>query len=938
MKKKLLNIMLAIIATVCVAFGVTSLGQYANADDEGKVKLEEIFDAVNSSIVSSSTAIPSTVKSEYSTGIKFKLNASGSYIDYSRIIDLNKVNGNVIELIPNVDAKAFGLKSFRIRLTDAYDASNSITVSYEVNRDGPRLLAGGDSAQVKGNTTLCSSFVKVGFMGAEGGYANYAPEQGTIVAWAQNFLPSFDFQLDKEKPFYPCGFSYDNATNCVYIALEDREGSRKYLAMDLDSEDDDYPDFDGFTTGEVMLTIESTGSAGEFVVTKIGNDIMADLAEGKVDDGGLMFGGYDFDNMLNGVVGYAYPMPVSANKNPVTVKLEKLVGDDAWQDITSLLSDNGTKFIPQEVGIYRLSYTGKTNSGTEASVSGQFEVIQNPVDIIETSSVALSVDITTPFIIPALSFDGGIGKLTKEYFITINGAESSVTEGDAFLINEKGMTVSLKCKVTDKIGYSKEFVHAVVVNENVKEFTLVGADIITVNSGDKITVPDFVANDWSKNQSEVSRKAEVKITSDLTTGSLSVGSEITVTQSGRIEYAWGSEKIVYRVVCAPKTLSDDNISELFYTDGISKTETTSIGTEFTVAKENVTVTMPNPVSATNLKIEYSLYNRYGLETKNNYNAPFTAVNIRLTSESGKEVVLYIDKATALRPALYINGKRGGTISTYTDGFVDANDLKSKHRKFSLSFDGATSAVYDGNGNKIKDVSTWSNGLPFDGFDEEKVYVSFELVGGQSGNKFVLNTCSNQKFAASNLAYGDMSEPALALEGVLQDAFIDIGTQMEIPMAYAYDVLSYKSNITMTIETPDGEVLRKVSPRAYTLVFDKAGKYSVKYDVSDGNRNQFTYEYKFRVLDKVPPVITVNGEYRETYSQKDKIKVLIASVEDNNGESGATLSVMLENPDLTLSIVNFDDSLSLGKGKYAIMYFATDSDGNVTYKRYAFEVK
>ena len=372
MKNKVFKKILVSVCAVCLLFGMTAFvnGNSANADGGDTSALEEVFDMFNSSIVDTSAQIPGTVHTDYTTGIKFKINAAGSYIDYGRVIDLNKVEGNLIEIVPNAGVQAFGLKSIRVRLTDAYDASNSITVSWEVNRDGPRLLSEGNSAQVKGNSTLCASFIKVGFMDAEGGYANYAPEQGTVVGWAQNFLPAFDFPIDEKKPqpFLPLAFSYDVSTNGVYSCLQENDavpGERKYLMLDLDNEDDDYPDFAGFSTGEVYLTIESMGSAGEFVVTKIGNDKMTDLVDGNVG-GGLMFGGYDFENMVNGVVGYPYPMPVSRNKYPVTAKLEKLVGED-WTDVTSELTENGTKFTPSEVGNYRLTYTGKTNSGADAS-------------------------------------------------------------------------------------------------------------------------------------------------------------------------------------------------------------------------------------------------------------------------------------------------------------------------------------------------------------------------------------------------------------------------------------------------------------------------------------------------------------------------------------------------------------------------------------------
>ena len=218
-----------------------------------------------------------------------------------------------------------------------------------------------------------------------------------------------------------------------------------------------------------------------------------------------------------------------------------------------------------------------------------------------------------------------------------------------------------------------------------------------------------------------------------------------------------------------------------------------------------------------------------------------------------------------------------------------------------------------------------------------MYVSFELLGGQAGNKFVLNTLSNQKFAESNLMYGDMNAPALSLDGTLKNEFVELGYELNIPMAYAYDVLSKRSRITMTVKTPSGDVITKETPKEYKLVFDKAGKYSVQYDVSDGNRNSFTYEFSYRVLDKEPPVITIDGKYKESYS--GKVQVLTATVSDNNdNQEKATITILLEKSDLTYSIVEAGETLSLQKGKYAISYFAMDADGNVAYIRYEFEVK
>ncbi len=203
---------------------------------------------------------------------------------------------------------------------------------------------------------------------------------------------------------------------------------------------------------------------------------------------------------------------------------------------------------------------------------------------------------------------------------------------------------------------------------------------------------------------------------------------------------------------------------------------------------------------------------------------------------------------------------------------------------------------------------------------------------------ILNTLSNQKFAQMNLGFGDMCAPALALNGNLESVFVELGSELNIPMAYAYDVICRRSSIKMTVRTPDGEVLSGANPHEYKLAFSKAGKYIVSYAVSDRNRNSTVYEFVYRVLDKQAPEIELSGSYSKSYS--GKVKVLAATVSDNNDNLGskAVSYIMLEKQDLTYSVVAAGDTLELSKGKYAIVYYAFDSDGNFTIARYEFEVK
>ncbi len=934
-QKKFIVSLLSLLFVVLVAlFSLNFPIGSAHAEDEAMEHVNEAFMLTNATVTSSSAAVPSAVKSDYASGIKFKLGAAGCYIDYNNIIDLRKVEGNVIEFVPNTEVKAFGLKSVRIRLTDAYDATNSIALTFEVNRDGPRLITEGKEHEIKANSTLTSTFINVSFMGAEGAYPNYAAEGDVVVAWAQSFLPIFDFNDAEDDKFAPLGFSYDYSTNCIYAFLQNSgsPSDQHWLIMDLDDDTDNFPDFKGFTTGEVMLTIESTGSTGELVVTKIGNDSMEAVANGGGSSGGLMFGGYDFENMVDGVVNYPYPMPISRNNKPVTAKLEKLNGE-SWEDITSQLKNEDKEFTPTSVGRYRLSY-----SNEKASVSGEFNVIAEPIEIVESESVSLAADLKHVFKIPEIAYEGGIGKLTKKYELSINSDTKEVVEGEAIIFDEKGIIASLTVTVTDKVTYSRTFEYPIVINENVKLFNLVDAyDRQIVTSGTNVTVPNFIAEDYSK--MNIDAKTEVSITSTFKSGAITVGEQIPVTENGTITYIWGTQTLTHTVICVPKAVDSTSISQFFSEqEDVKSIEITSLGTEFTFNTANPELAMPNPVSTTDLAIDFAIYNRYGLEAKDNYKVPFEKVNVHIVSLEGKEICLTIENLTGLRPLFYVNGKKCGALTSYIDSFVDPNNLRSKNRKFSLIVDESTLTVQNGEGLTVTNLSTWNDGTKFDGFKNGQAQVRFSLDGGEADTKLVLCGISNQKLAQQNLAYGDMAAPAISVLGELKSKYAALNDVIEIPMVYAYDVLSANATIKMTVTTPDGTVLDKVTPQTYTLNLNKAGKYQVSYQMSDKNRNSMTQVYEFTVLDEVAPTITLNGTYKTEY--KGSVNVLEATIADNNDSATQKVNFMvfIQPTSMKLTKVEMGETLNLSAGKYNIVYYAIDADGNTTIAKYTFKVK
>ena len=68
-----------------------------------------------------------------------------------------------------------------------------------------------------------------------------------------------------------------------------------------------------------------------------------------------------------------------------------------------------------------------------------------------------------------------------------------------------------------------------------------------------------------------------------------------------------------------------------------------------------------------------------------------------------------------------------------------------------------------------------------------------------------------------------------------------------------------------------------------------------------------------------------------------MEVLEYSVSDNISE-GLKSKVFLEYKDMHMVEVKPKDKLNLENGKYAIIYFVKDNDGNTAYQRFEFVVK
>ena len=899
----------------------------------GGYSAQALFSASNATIVAENISVADKLRTgtANTSGMQVSINQS-STLNYKPVVDLNEVRGNLIEFVPNYLAKSRDLRAVKLVLTDAYDSANKLEVLFQLNTG-----VGGvpDSKLGQGES---QAFISVTFNGVTTAKGNYPGLYDVVVCFNQNFLPYFPFH-DGFRPQSndTVQVRFDNATNKFYTRLSDGD----YMLMDVSDPTDEYVDFKGFTTGEVYLSVQGVTGSGDIVLTKLGNTVLSNVDKDDYKNANNVFltGGFDINNMLVGFVGHPYYIPTGMSG--VTAKLFcKGEGETKFVDVSDKLAYG---FVPDKAGEYYVRYQVTNNYGYKTNVdTAHFQVYATPKDagleIKTTFDGQLSAKLFDLFAVPEIPVVGGSGKLSVDYFVVVDGAETAVRPGQRIPVQNKGQTVAVKVVATDQMSYSEEFVFPVAIDNNVTRFELVGCyDEITVMYGDEITVPAYTAIDYS--QDNVS---ENNLTLDILQGKskqLNVGDKITVYGEMTIVYLLdGKQKLALDVHCVPETIDTveggNTIDKQFgNVAGLGSATAYDEGTFFAFdgSADSVVLPMPYTLSTSNLKFSLGVLD----------SSAINGVVITLADKrQGYELSIKLTDLAA-KPVLWLNGNETTwQVTTVKQTATSGKYAGKSYYMYTFIFDGGLKAVQNAYEMTVGNVDAWSNGVAFDGFDMCGAKVTFTIDNAKGGEVFLLNNVSNQTFTKSAFEFGDRVVPTLAFEGAISSGIVDIGTSVFVPKAYVYDVLSYSSTIKMSVITPSGAyIYQNVAPRACTVDFTEYGRYRVSYTIADngGKGQSRTYTYIFDCLDKEPPQIMLDGDYDKEYKAGKKITVIGAQATDNT--SDVTLTVLLYNQStMVYTPTKIGDNLKLAAGKYTIVYYATDENGNFATQKFDITVK
>ncbi len=852
-------------------------------------------------------------------GLLLDMTAATASFRYNGVVDLNKL-GKETPIVSFTTNHSYGGNISRVvvTLTDVYDTSNSVSVTFNRNSDMSATAVSYDN-----------TFVQASFGNTSVAVGNYYPMPNSSVGWATTFNSYWRSpEYENEGKTYPASdlshamnLSFDMATNTVnsygYFYLVDWDGktkpagyptewgSRWYPIADLDS-DSLLEKFKGFTTGEVYVKLTVAVGRGDIMLHSIGGVSMANLQDGYKTNTGILLG--EFDGTMPAAVGVEYALPSGSGEYVENLKKTVTLGD-----IQMEASSSG--FVPDKVGDYTVTYEGTNQFGNTISKTIPFKSIEKPELAVSYETIPVKVGEIYTIGTPIIS---GYGKLS--YAMTLNGEE--VVPGQNVRVQEE-MVISVAAKDAldtveqtftlqvnkDAVDYRIDFPRAAVCGSS---FTFPEAEIYDYLSGEILNYEIYVNG----------VKQEQTMTLPAEPGAVSVEYR---TSRGSQQYT----------LLVRKEGAQSGADVLLLPTGATA-QTNEVGTMVTVSASAPVVSLPYKLSATSLPFQFIV-----LQEQLNFNT----MTLRLTDGMGTSVTASVVGLQEDEPHLYVNGQ----------------DTLVKLSKQALSF---ASGIYEGkvyyvytmeyhdmhrammNASKIEaTVATDTNGILFQGFSGG-VYLDIypeEIQGSQA--VYGITQISNQYFYASSFEYGDIVPPALHTpDFFIGNNNVKSGYVLRLANLRAYDVLQANASLTVTLTLADGTVYcQNAEPAAVeNVVLEETGVYLLKIESADAAGTVLNVTYRFTIEDEQGPKLTLSGSVAQTAKAGDKLVLPSATATD---DTVCRLRVAVYAPNGKITIYRGTENQiaqnvfeGLIQGSYQVRYIAVDEKGNVTTQAYTVTVE
>ena len=846
-------------------------------------------------------------------------------LTFDTIIDFENLTQDEALLSFFITPKAIGERDFKtmyITFTDIEDSTKKMDIRVNGNPDGYGYTATYFLAGVNG--------------GPKKGWNHWSD----VIFNDQNYMEWFYGQSIGHNWFGNesvghniISLFYESETACLYVEDVDH---CNYLIADFDNPRYFDKLWSGFPSGKARMTIsvnDMVGATANFFITDVNG---ADLSMPNAADTTLPVISVEnaTEEMPLAKLGGEYPVgkATAYDTQSGTLDVQTVVYFNYVSENNRVMVpiENG-KFKTDRIGTYAIVYRATDDFGNMAE-----EVVW--IKTADLDAPTISVDMPTESVtgekiaLPTPQVNGGSGEVTYVTSVIFNG-EEEVVEG--YFRPEAAGNYTVKYLVEDFIGQKVEKTYTVTVNNSdkwiVEEEPILPEYLI---SDSKYTLPTVYAakyTDSGKDRVE----ATIYVTDKNERVAIASGEKYVPAIAenfgvATIEYVVGEETLLaYQIpVSLAKEMQANGRPKLeienYFDISGATIEKTEEGMLITTVESDTQWTFINPIAASEMEVKLQML------------AGKTKVD--------DLVVSFVDEKD---PTVSVSAHfvKNGTGTKFTAG-SNTFDLESGftadsyNNEFVFGYKNDTFMV---NGSSFE-IGTYDNGLPFNGFPSNKCYVKVSTYGSEMGTQYIFKALNGISISSSTT---DRVIPQITIIGKYGGA-ATYGTYFDIPAAMATSLLDANVEITMTVETPSGEIaldingvaLKNVDPsKVYTIHLSEYGQYLVKYEAVDTfnvRPNDQTFNYAIFVVDDIAPEIHLDGTVSSTAKVGDILVIPKYTVTDNKS-SAETLKVSNFVFTNTGVCIRLDEGVrgvkATAAGVWKLCIYAMDEAGNIQFVTY-----
>ncbi len=843
--------------------------------------------------------------------------------------------------IPVPDA-CFGANKIYMTFTDVYDPSKQITI-----RTTHCLYAGEPfwgTVQAKAEGQYFAGYDKNGAMriNEKAGAQNVA--YFTDMCYDGKFTQVFQRQA-----FY---FWYDMETNALYGAYTSLStGKDNAMKLIVDFDDPSYQNvlFEGFTTGEVYLSIycEDYNLANNDIqlLSMAGTDLVSTEISELSPTIQINSEDYDLNNLPKGQEGKSYPVfdavayDVSRGgradvEKKVFFGYSKSAGlynDGEGKFIRQMPIVNGRFATPYE-GTYAISYVYYTAMGErfEKVVTLQVDnrsISLNDISIEEHDSTAEPYERVT--LADIENVGGGAGNLTVTRSITLNGKSVTILKerngSYSFQPKETG-NYTVSYTVTDLCGNTKTASYTVNVTQQTAPVFCSNAELpryFLANA--EYVLPNLTAMDANQGKTVESNITIIDGKGERSYENATAAT-FTANADGNavIRYSAGNRTVEY-IVPVVDVAGEGNVkldlAKYFVTSANVQTSRVGQGIKMAIS-DTGTAGFIREIAMR----EFSLNLNWG-----SLGRTFGKMNLILTDSKDENIKVKITIGTESEK--YWVGVNDELLAAY--GKVGAEEIVE-----TITYDESKLAAVLG-AHTLYFRETL-DGEKFTGFTSGCVYLDFSFESVESASYIYVAKINNQLMSITS----DTIVPRLYLDEVYVDTVKNVGDEVKIIPATAYDVLGPTVKVTVTVmyegdyvKVNTGETAKDLPVSAdsnYSFTITAEGEYTITYVVKDWVKKASTTAIVIRVFDLEKPQIQV--ENMPNSIGLGTVTLPTATVSDNATlKADISTYTLVRMPSGRVVLVTNNKFEATELGTYLITYYAMDEIGNVATISYEYRI-